>query len=96
MTSNTSIRPAHRRSHAGLAGVLALTLLAACGSSDKIDEAALKARIDVIETEVTTRTGLATCVQDSDCRSLPMGALACGGPSRSAWTTPPSRAPATP
>jgi hypothetical protein len=82
MTSNASIRPAHRRSHAGLAGVLALTLLAACGSSDKIDEAALKARIDVIETEVTTRTGLATCVQDSDCRSLPMGALACGGPSR--------------
>jgi hypothetical protein len=82
MAPNAPIRSTRRVLRGAFACALVGTLLSACGASDKVDEAALKARIDVIETEVTTRTGLATCVQDSDCRSLPMGALACGGPSR--------------
>jgi hypothetical protein len=31
---------------------------------------------------VKTRIGPAVCSIDSDCRALPLGALACGGPSR--------------
>jgi hypothetical protein len=58
-------------------------LLAACsGGDDKIDEATLSVRIEATEAEIQTRIGPALCSLDSDCRALPMGALACGGPSR--------------
>lgn len=59
----------------------ALPLAAAC-SSDQRDELLLQTRIDVIEAEIRTRIGAALCTSDSDCRALPIGALACGGPSR--------------
>ena len=64
-----------------LAAALAALALAACGS-DKVEEVSLATRIDVIEAEAKTRIGPAACLVDSDCRALPMGALACGGPSR--------------
>jgi len=61
----------------------ALTLVtASCSSADKVDQELLRARIDVIETEIKARIGAALCTADSDCRGLPIGALACGGPSR--------------
>lgn len=59
----------------------ALSLGSACSSNER-DEAALQGRIEVIETEIKTRIGAALCTADSDCRALPIGALACGGPSR--------------
>ena len=57
-------------------------LLAACGGDDKIEEATLSVRIEATEAEIQTRIGPALCSLDSDCRALPMGALACGGPAR--------------
>jgi hypothetical protein len=63
-------------------GLLAASaLLAACGGS-KVEEVALSVRIEAAETEIRTRIGPAICSVDGDCRALPMGALACGGPSR--------------
>jgi hypothetical protein len=56
-------------------------VLAAC-SGDEAQEAALATRIDAIEVEIKTRIGPAACSTNSDCRALPIGALACGGPSR--------------
>jgi hypothetical protein len=64
-----------------LAAALVALSLAACGS-DKVEEVSLATRIDLIEAEAKTRIGPAICSIDSDCRALPMGALACGGPSR--------------
>ena len=58
---------------------------AGCGGSDASDRAqalALGARIDVIETQLRVQIGPAACVSDSDCRALPIGARACGGPDR--------------
>jgi hypothetical protein len=70
-------------SRTALAALAALTLvLSSCSSADKVDQELLRARIDVIETEIKTRIGAALCTADSECRGLPIGALACGGPSR--------------
>jgi hypothetical protein len=69
------------RARVMLAAALAVVALAACGS-DKAEEVSLATRIDVIEAEAKTRIGPAACLVDSDCRALPMGALACGGPSK--------------
>lgn len=67
----------------GLAAALAAGLaVAGCGENTKVEEVALATRIDVIEAEIKTRIGPAVCSVDADCRALPMGALACGGPSR--------------
>jgi len=61
----------------------ALTLvLSSCSSADKVDEELLRVRIDVLETEIKVRIGPAACTADAECRGLPIGALACGGPSR--------------
>jgi hypothetical protein len=60
--------------------VLGLGALAGCSGSDKVEAVTLQARIDVIEAEVRTRIGPAACTSDGECRVLPMGALACGGP----------------
>ncbi len=69
------------RSLAACVAVLGLGALAGCGgSSDKVEAVTLQARIDVIEAEVRTRIGPAACSSDGECRVLPMGALACGGP----------------
>jgi hypothetical protein len=67
------------------AGVLALAvgLVAGCGgSTDKVEAVTLQARIDLVEAEVKTRIGPASCTSDGECRVLPMGALACGGASK--------------
>ncbi len=64
------------------AAVLAIALgVAGCGGSDALGQAVLATRIDVIEAEIRTRIGPAACLVDEDCRALPLGALACGGPS---------------
>lgn len=57
-------------------------LLGACGGDDSVQEASLSVRIQATEAEIQARIGPALCSLDSDCRALPMGALACGGPSR--------------
>jgi hypothetical protein len=61
--------------------LLGLGALAGCSGSDKLEAVTLQARIDIIEAEVRTRIGPAACTSDGECRVLPMGALACGGPS---------------
>ena len=67
-------------------GALALAALlvglVGCGGGSKVEEVALATRIDAIEIEIKSRIGGALCSVDTDCRALPMGALACGGPSR--------------
>jgi hypothetical protein len=60
---------------------LGIAALGGCSGSDKVEAVTLQARIDVIEAEVRTRIGPAACTSDGECRVLPMGALACGGPS---------------
>jgi hypothetical protein len=65
-----------------LAGAGLLLALAGCGGgSSALQEASLETRIAALDVEVKTRIGPAVCSLDSDCRALPMGALACGGPS---------------
>jgi hypothetical protein len=59
----------------------ATALLAACGGGGTVEEVGLSVRIEAAETEIKTRIGPAVCSVDGDCRALPMGALACGGPS---------------
>jgi hypothetical protein len=56
--------------------------LSACGGSADVQAATLGARIDALEAEIKVRIGPALCRADEDCRALPIGALACGGPSR--------------
>jgi hypothetical protein len=73
-----------RRPGAAAAGlsVLVAVVLAACGGGgDAAQATTLEARIAAIDAEVRTRIGPAVCAADSDCRALPMGARACGGPS---------------
>ena len=74
-------RPAGRRLRAAAAVLAVLSLGAACSSNER-EETVLQSRIEVIEAEIRTRIGAALCTADSDCRALPIGALACGGPSR--------------
>ncbi len=61
--------------------LLGLGALGGCSGSDKVEAVTLQARIDLISAEVKTRIGPAACTSDGECRVLPMGALACGGPS---------------
>jgi len=56
--------------------------LSACGGSGEVEAATLGARIEALEAEIRLRIGPALCKADEDCRALPIGALACGGPSR--------------
>ena len=67
---------------AAAASFAALVMLLGCGASSTVDAVTLQARIDLVEAEVRTRIGPAACTADTDCRVLPMGALACGGPSQ--------------
>jgi len=63
--------------------VVALAAVGGCGGgSDKVEAVTLQARIDLVEAEVKTRIGPASCTSDGECRVLPMGALACGGASK--------------
>jgi hypothetical protein len=67
-----------------LAATLALAALSGCGGGGgggSVQMASLETRIAAIDAEVKTRIGPAACSADGDCRALPMGALACGGPS---------------
>ena len=64
---------------------VAAVMAAGCGgtdASDRVREVALETRIDLIEAEIKTRIGPALCNGDEDCRALPIGAQACGGPDR--------------
>lgn len=93
MTSTDS--PPPRRPTHPVAWLAALLLVSACqaqpppaksASASLAAEAALLARI---EAEV----GSAPCTSSTQCRSLPIGAKACGGPARwMAWSTTVSRA----
>ncbi len=68
-----------------LLGLAAVVLATGCGGSDAVDRvqaAALGARIDAIEAQLRVQIGPAACTSDSDCRALPIGARACGGPDR--------------
>jgi hypothetical protein len=66
-----------------VAAALAMTVVA-CGGDDgnRVQRAALETRIDAIEAQVRTLAGPAVCSVDDECRALPLGALACGGPSK--------------
>jgi len=66
---------------AGLAAALCVAL-SACGGSSEVEAATLGARIEALEAEIQLRIGPALCKADEDCRALPIGALACGGPSK--------------
>jgi hypothetical protein len=66
----------------GAAAIVAVAaLLGACGGS-RVGDASLERRIEATGVEIRTRIGAAACRDDGDCRALPLGALACGGPSR--------------
>lgn len=83
-TRDVKGRAQRARRGAGLA-LAALMLAAGCGGSDASDRAqalALGARIDAIEAQLRVQIGPAACTTDSDCRALPIGARACGGPDR--------------
>jgi hypothetical protein len=78
--------PSPRRLFAAAGACCAALLVAACGG-DKVEEvsqsaqaAVLTARIEAVELEIGAKIGPAICVSNDDCRTLPMGALACGGP----------------
>lgn len=70
----------------------ALTLLSACGGGGASDalaaagEAAkvaeINARLLVLETDINTKVLIRSCTSDAQCRALPLGARACGGPDR--------------
>jgi len=84
MTRRSVPSPMRARAAAGVC--CAAALVAACGG-DKVEEvsqsaqaAVLTARIEAVELEIGAKIGLAVCVSNDDCRTLPMGALACGGP----------------
>lgn len=67
----------------GVAAVAGLCVaLSACGGSGDVEAATLSARIEALEAQIALRIGPALCRADEDCRALPIGALACGGPSR--------------
>jgi len=69
------------RSRAASAALL-LAALAGCGGGSPVEQVSLAVRIEAIEAEIRTRIGPAACIADADCGALPLGALACGGPSR--------------
>jgi hypothetical protein len=70
---------------AGAFVLVAAALAIGCGGTDagdRLREATLETRIDLIEAQIKTRIGPALCNGDEDCRALPIGAQACGGPDR--------------
>lgn len=68
--------------HRGIAAALAATTLAACAQTPAEPESQRLGR------ELRTAIGPAACTADSQCRSLPVGAKACGGPAGYwAWST---------
>lgn len=68
--------------HLGIAAALAATTLAACAQTPAEPESQRLSR------ELRTLIGPAACTADSQCRSLPVGAKACGGPAGYwAWST---------
>ncbi len=65
-----------------LAAALACSALAACAQTPPEPESARLAR------ELRTLIGPATCSADAQCRTVPVGAKACGGPAGYwAWST---------
>ncbi len=63
-----------------LAALAAAAVVGCGGGGGAVQEATLETRIAAIDAEVKTRIGPAVCAIDGDCRALPMGARACGGP----------------
>jgi hypothetical protein len=83
----TPRRPRHRRSTClGVLPVLwMVALVAACQAQPSADDArsAELALLQRIEAEV----GTAACTSTAECRTLPIGSKACGGPARwMAWS----------
>lgn len=69
--------------HKLLAGLLATTALASCAQTPPN-----QAPSERLAEELRTLIGPAACTEDSQCRSLPVGAKACGGPAGYwAWST---------
>ncbi len=54
--------------------------LAACNDEEPPNEAADRARLDKMETEVDDLIGDATCKDAKECRVMAFGAKPCGGP----------------
>lgn len=66
----------------GLAALLTCAALASCAQTPPAGEAARLAG------ELRTLVGPAACTADAQCRTLPVGAKACGGPAGYlAWST---------
>jgi hypothetical protein len=89
MTRSTP--PAGRRSHlAAWPALLLTTLVAACQAQPLAGDAraANAALLQRIQAEV----GQASCTSTADCRTLPIGSKACGGPAQwMAWSATASR-----
>lgn len=68
--------------HTLLAAVLATTALASCAQTPAEPES------QRLSQEIRALIGPASCTADSQCRTLPVGAKACGGPAGYlAWST---------
>jgi len=75
-----------------LAKLAVLILLSACGgggTSEAIASAGaaakvaeINARLLLLETDISTKVLKPFCTSDTQCRALPLGARACGGPDR--------------
>ena len=93
-----SLRRAAPRTHGHVARSLAAVgvalSLAACGGvGQQVEQAVqdgaasaqqtvLRARIDLVEAQIVAGINVAACTSDAQCRALPIGATACGGPGR--------------
>jgi len=54
--------------------------IASAGGAAKVAE--INARLLVLETDISTKVLKPLCTSDAQCRALPLGARACGGPDR--------------
>lgn len=54
--------------------------IASAGGTAKVAE--INARLLVLETDISTKVLKPLCTSDAQCRALPLGARACGGPDR--------------
>jgi hypothetical protein len=94
LSSRTAASRARGRVARSLAaGGLALSLAACGGVGQQVEQTVqdgaasaqqtvLRARIDLVEAQIVAGINLAACTSDAQCRALPIGAMACGGPGR--------------
>lgn len=76
------------KTHHLLATLLAWAALASCAQTPPAATAATEAESARLGRELRAVVGPAACSSDSECRTLPVGAKACGGPAGYlAWST---------